>query len=99
MDLKTDELVQNALIWTQYEDMLVVVDRFNIVSFYSCLTGRVIFKEVLANQINGLQNFKRFQTVKPSWDLFEENTALVIDRGSEYTNNRLEPGAMSVLDL
>ena len=35
------------LVWKQKGNLFAAVDRFNVVSFWNCLTGRLIYKKVL----------------------------------------------------
>ena len=38
---------KDYLVWKQKGKFFAAVDRFNVVTFWNCLTGRVVFKKVL----------------------------------------------------
>ena len=47
MELEESKSRNDYLVWTQKGNIFAAVDRFNIVSFWNTLSGKLIYKKVL----------------------------------------------------
>ena len=47
MELEDSKSKNDYLVWTQKGNIFAAVDRFNIISFWNTLTGKLIYKKVL----------------------------------------------------
>ena len=45
--LEGSRFQSDYLVWKQKGNLFLAVDRFNVVSFWNCLSGRLIYKKVL----------------------------------------------------